>query len=71
MFTSIAPRYDLANHVLSLNIDRLWWRRTAGAFSHILVKPQARVLATARGIECVVVDYDELRGIEPDEQRLF
>ena len=29
MFTAIAPRYDLLNHVLSLNIDRLWWRRTA------------------------------------------
>ena len=25
MFTSIAPRYDLLNHVLSFNIDRLWW----------------------------------------------
>jgi demethylmenaquinone methyltransferase/2-methoxy-6-polyprenyl-1,4-benzoquinol methylase len=30
MFTSIAPRYDLLNHVLSFNIDRVWWRRTAG-----------------------------------------
>jgi len=29
MFTSIAPRYDLLNHVLSFNVDRLWWRRTA------------------------------------------
>ena len=29
MFTSIAPRYDLLNHVLSFNIDRMWWRRTA------------------------------------------
>jgi demethylmenaquinone methyltransferase/2-methoxy-6-polyprenyl-1,4-benzoquinol methylase len=27
MFTAIAPRYDLLNHVLSLNIDRLWRRR--------------------------------------------
>jgi len=44
MFTSIAPRYDLANHVLSLNIDRLWWRRTAGAFAHILAQPNACVL---------------------------
>jgi demethylmenaquinone methyltransferase/2-methoxy-6-polyprenyl-1,4-benzoquinol methylase len=25
MFDSIAPRYDLLNHVLSANIDRLWW----------------------------------------------
>lgn len=44
MFTSIAPRYDLLNHVLSLNVDRLWWWRTARAFRHILVRPNARIL---------------------------
>ncbi len=44
MFTSIAPRYDLLNHVLSMNIDRLWWWRTARRFRHILQKQQARVL---------------------------
>jgi len=44
MFTSIAPRYDLLNHVLSLNVDRLWWRRTARTFHHILERPEARVL---------------------------
>src|SRR5713101_5943156 len=44
MFTSIAPRYDLLNHLLSLNVDRLWWRRTARSFAHILVRPQAQVL---------------------------
>lgn len=44
MFTSIAPRYDLLNHVLSFNIDRMWWRRTARTFRHILIRPDARVL---------------------------
>jgi demethylmenaquinone methyltransferase/2-methoxy-6-polyprenyl-1,4-benzoquinol methylase len=44
MFTSIAPRYDLLNHVLSFNIDRLWWRRTARAFAQILAQPDSRVL---------------------------
>jgi demethylmenaquinone methyltransferase/2-methoxy-6-polyprenyl-1,4-benzoquinol methylase len=44
MFTSIAPRYDLLNHVLSLNIDRLWWNRTARSFQDILSRPGARVL---------------------------
>ena len=44
MFTSIAPRYDLLNHVLSFNIDRLWWRRTARAFRETLVRRDARVL---------------------------
>jgi demethylmenaquinone methyltransferase/2-methoxy-6-polyprenyl-1,4-benzoquinol methylase len=44
MFTSIAPRYDLLNHVLSMNVDRLWWNRTAKTFSLILTRPQAKVL---------------------------
>jgi demethylmenaquinone methyltransferase/2-methoxy-6-polyprenyl-1,4-benzoquinol methylase len=44
MFTSIAPRYDLLNHVLSFNFDRMWWRRTARTFRHILMRPDARVL---------------------------
>jgi demethylmenaquinone methyltransferase/2-methoxy-6-polyprenyl-1,4-benzoquinol methylase len=44
MFTSIAPRYDLLNHLLSFNIDKLWWRRTARYFADALNKPQARVL---------------------------
>jgi demethylmenaquinone methyltransferase/2-methoxy-6-polyprenyl-1,4-benzoquinol methylase len=44
MFSSIAPRYDLLNHVLSMNIDRLWWNRTARIFEHILRNSDARVL---------------------------
>jgi demethylmenaquinone methyltransferase / 2-methoxy-6-polyprenyl-1,4-benzoquinol methylase len=44
MFTSIAPRYDRLNHVLSFNIDRLWWRRTARTFAQILAEPDSRVL---------------------------
>jgi len=44
MFTAIAPRYDLLNHLLSFNIDKLWWRSTARAFSDVLARPEARVL---------------------------
>jgi demethylmenaquinone methyltransferase / 2-methoxy-6-polyprenyl-1,4-benzoquinol methylase len=44
MFDNIAPRYDLLNHVLSCNIDRLWWWRAARSFRHILARPEARVL---------------------------
>ena len=44
MFTSIAPHYDLLNHVLSFNVDRMWWRRAARTFRHILSRADARVL---------------------------
>ena len=44
MFSDIAPRYDLLNHLLSANVDKLWWRRTARTFSHILARPDAKVL---------------------------
>ena len=44
MFTSIAPRYDLVNHLLSFNVDHLWWRRTARTFADILTQPDARIL---------------------------
>jgi demethylmenaquinone methyltransferase/2-methoxy-6-polyprenyl-1,4-benzoquinol methylase len=44
MFDEIAPRYDLLNHVLSMNIDRLWWWRTARRFRDALRQPQARAL---------------------------
>lgn len=44
MFDQIAPRYDLLNHVLSCNIDRVWWRRTARAFRQVLSRPDAQIL---------------------------
>ncbi len=44
MFNAIASRYDLLNHVLSANIDRLWWRRAASAFRTTLADPNAAIL---------------------------
>jgi len=44
MFSRIAPRYDFLNHFLSFNFDRLWRRRTARRFRHILARRDARVL---------------------------
>ncbi|HVC47456.1 MAG TPA: ubiquinone/menaquinone biosynthesis methyltransferase [Terracidiphilus sp.] len=49
MFNSIAPRYDLLNHVLSANIDRLWWRRAASRFRAVLADPNAAVLDVCCG----------------------
>ena len=44
MFTQIAPRYDLLNHLLSLQLDRLWRARTARRLQSILERPDALVL---------------------------
>ena len=43
----------------------------AGIFAAQEIKPQARVLAEDRGIRCVVLDYDALRGVVRDELTLF
>jgi RecB family endonuclease NucS len=42
-----------------------------GVFAAQEIKPQARVLAEDRGIRCVVLDYDALRGVDDAESRLF
>jgi RecB family endonuclease NucS len=42
-----------------------------GVFAAQAIKPQARTLAEDRGIRCVVLDYDALRGIDDAEARLF
>ena len=44
MFGRIAPRYDLLNHLLSLDIDKVWRRRVARRFSSVLRDPHAKVL---------------------------
>lgn len=42
-----------------------------GVFAAQQIKPQAKVLATDRGITCLTVDYDALRGMDNPEDRLF
>ncbi|MCK0116167.1 endonuclease NucS [Isoptericola sp. S6320L] len=42
-----------------------------GVFAAQEIKPQARVLATDRGIGCLVLDYDAMRGVDDPESRLF
>ncbi len=43
----------------------------SGVFAAQEIKPQARTLAEDRGIRCVVLDYDEMRGVETGHARLF
>ncbi|MCH9275922.1 endonuclease NucS [Bifidobacterium amazonense] len=42
-----------------------------GIFAAQTITPQARVLAEDRGFECLILDYDEMRGVEDDSLRLF
>ncbi|MFT4234648.1 MAG: endonuclease NucS [Microbacterium sp.] len=42
-----------------------------GVFAAQEIKPQARVLATDRGIECLVLDYDAMKGVESGAPTLF
>ena len=44
LFSDIAPRYDLLNHLLSFQVDRYWRRVTTRQFRHLLSNPAARVL---------------------------
>lgn len=61
---------QLARYLERLDLDgRL--RPVRGIFVAQQIKPQAQVLAAARGIDCVQVDYDELRGAADDRLTLF
>jgi RecB family endonuclease NucS len=42
-----------------------------GVFAAQEIKPQARTLAEDRGIRCLTLDYDEMRGVEVGPARLF
>jgi RecB family endonuclease NucS len=61
---------QLARYLERLDRDPLL-RPVRGVFAAQEIKPQARVLAAERGIDCLVLDYDELRGLEPGTPRLF
>jgi RecB family endonuclease NucS len=61
---------QLTRYLDYLNRDPLL-RPVRGVFVAQEIKPQAKVLASNRDIACIEVDYNELRGIESDELRLF
>jgi len=61
---------QLSRYLQRLDLDgRL--RPVRGILAAQQIKPQAQVLAAARGIECVEVDYDELRGAADERLTLF
>ena len=61
---------QLTRYLELLNRDPLI-APVAGVFAAQEIKPQARVLATDRGIRCVLLDYDALRGVDDPSARLF
>ena len=64
---------QLTRYLELLNRDPLLTAKgqVKGIFAAQEIKPQARVLATDRGIACALVDYDALRGMDDAEHRLF
>ncbi|MEI2713677.1 MAG: endonuclease NucS [Nocardioides sp.] len=64
---------QLTRYLELLNRDPLLSAKgpVRGIFAAQEIKPQARVLATDRGIACAVVDYDALRGLDDPTDRLF
>ncbi|KFI69560.1 endonuclease NucS [Bifidobacterium magnum] len=61
---------QLTRYVKLLNKDPLL-APVRGMFAAQTITPQARTLATERGFSCLLLDYDEMRGAETDDLRLF
>jgi hypothetical protein len=61
---------QLTRYLELLNRDSLL-APVSGVFAAQQIKPQARTLATDRGIRCIVLDYDKMRGMDNDDYRLF
>jgi len=59
MFGRVAHRYDLANHLLSCNIDRWWRARTVARVGHVLERPDARVVDICCGTGDLVLALEK------------
>jgi demethylmenaquinone methyltransferase/2-methoxy-6-polyprenyl-1,4-benzoquinol methylase len=62
MFGRVAHRYDLANHLLSANIDKMWRARTVARVRDILRRPDARVMDLACGTGDLLVALEREAG---------
>ena len=61
---------QLSRYLELMNRDPLL-APVAGVFAAQEIKPQARVLAEDRGIRCLILDYDAMRGLDDSHSRLF
>lgn len=61
---------QLTRYLELMNRDPLL-QPVRGVFAAQEIKPQARTLAEDRGIRCLVLDYDAMRGLDDAHQRLF
>jgi hypothetical protein len=61
---------QLTRYLELLNRDPLL-APVRGVYAAQEIKPQARTLAEDRGIECLVLDYDRMRGLDDASERLF
>ena len=68
MFDTIAPKYDLLNHVLSVGIDRWWWSRAARTFRPILQRPEAIALDLCCGTGDMTLALLKHRPIAPQNR---
>lgn len=62
MFAEVAPRYDLLNHVLSMNIDKHWRARTVRRLRPSLRNPQAKVLDLCCGTGDLLIELERAAG---------
>jgi demethylmenaquinone methyltransferase/2-methoxy-6-polyprenyl-1,4-benzoquinol methylase len=62
MFARVAHRYDLANHLLSFNIDRYWRAHTVRRVRRILRRPDARILDICCGTGDLALALEKARG---------
>ena len=63
MFDTIAPRYDLLNHLLSVGLDRWWWSRAARVFRSTLERPEAVALDMCCGTGDMTLALQKYRSV--------
>src|SRR5277367_3951035 len=62
MFGRVAHRYDLANHLLSANVDRYWRNHTVEKVADVLKRPGSRVLDLACGTGDLLIALERTAG---------